>query len=142
MEWLNYHHLLYFWTVVRAGSIHRASVELRVSAPPALRLQQPIRIVCREAASDQLLGRLATHELDVVLSDSPLDPTVRIQSSTRRMWAYVCRQCQNSRALPAPVSKIVRWRSHVPAGGQHCVTQKPGFLVRIAIHSAYGLGRV
>src|SRR5262249_58752264 len=33
MEWLNYHHLLYFWTVVRAGSIHKASTELRVSAP-------------------------------------------------------------------------------------------------------------
>ncbi|HWG51623.1 MAG TPA: LysR family transcriptional regulator, partial [Candidatus Acidoferrales bacterium] len=33
MEWLNYHHLLYFWTVVRAGSIHKASQELRISSP-------------------------------------------------------------------------------------------------------------
>src|SRR5438309_11083847 len=33
MEWLNYHHLLYFWTVVRAGSIHKAGVELRISPP-------------------------------------------------------------------------------------------------------------
>ena len=33
MEWLNYHHLFYFWTVVRAGSIHQAGQELRVSAP-------------------------------------------------------------------------------------------------------------
>ena len=33
MEWLNYHHLLYFWTVVRAGSIQKASLELNVSAP-------------------------------------------------------------------------------------------------------------
>jgi LysR family transcriptional regulator, transcriptional activator of nhaA len=33
MEWLNYHHLLYFWTVVRAGSIQQAGRELRVSAP-------------------------------------------------------------------------------------------------------------
>ena len=33
MEWLNYHHLYYFWTVARTGSITRASEELRLSAP-------------------------------------------------------------------------------------------------------------
>lgn len=33
MEWLNYHHLLYFWTVARAGSIARASAELRLAQP-------------------------------------------------------------------------------------------------------------
>jgi LysR family transcriptional regulator, transcriptional activator of nhaA len=33
MEWLNYHHLLYFWTVARNGSIARASEELRLSQP-------------------------------------------------------------------------------------------------------------
>jgi len=33
MEWLNYHHLLYFWTVVRTGSIVAASSELRLSVP-------------------------------------------------------------------------------------------------------------
>jgi LysR family transcriptional activator of nhaA len=33
MEWLNYHHLFYFWTVARAGSIARASAELRLAQP-------------------------------------------------------------------------------------------------------------
>lgn len=33
MEWLNYHHLLYFWTVARTGSIARASDELQLSQP-------------------------------------------------------------------------------------------------------------
>jgi LysR family transcriptional activator of nhaA len=33
MEWLNYHHLFYFWTVARAGSIARASDELRLAQP-------------------------------------------------------------------------------------------------------------
>ena len=33
MEWLNYHHLFYFWTVARAGSIARAGWELRLSQP-------------------------------------------------------------------------------------------------------------
>lgn len=169
MEWLNYHHLLYFWTVVRAGSIYRASEELRVSPPaistqlkllegqlgeklltrsgrrlvltetgrtvfsyaddiftlgrelldvvksrpigrplrldvgvvdvmpkvvvqtllePALRLREAVRIVCREASSDQLLGRLATHELDVVLSDSPVDPAVKI-----RAYSHLLGEC-------------------------------------------------
>src|SRR5215468_2260090 len=31
MEWLNYHHLLYFWTVGRIGSVARASAELRLT---------------------------------------------------------------------------------------------------------------
>jgi len=33
MEWLNYHHLRYFFTVARTGSIRMASQELRVSSP-------------------------------------------------------------------------------------------------------------
>ncbi len=169
MEWLNYHHLLYFWTVVRAGSIQKASQQLQVSPPaisaqlkllddqlgeklftrsgrrlvltetgrtvfsyaedifslgrelmdvvknrpvgrplrldvgvvdvmpkvvvqtllaPALQLREPVRIVCREASSDQLLGRLATHELDVVLSDSPVDPALKI-----RAYSHLLGEC-------------------------------------------------
>ncbi len=33
MEWLNYHHLQYFWVVAREGSIVRASAELRLAHP-------------------------------------------------------------------------------------------------------------
>jgi len=33
MDWLNYHHLLYFWMVARTGSITRASQELRLAQP-------------------------------------------------------------------------------------------------------------
>src|ERR1700687_2345654 len=33
MEWLNYHHLLYFWVVAKGGSIVRASKELRLAHP-------------------------------------------------------------------------------------------------------------
>lgn len=169
MEWLNYHHLLYFWTVVRAGSIQKAGDELRVSSPaisaqlklleeqlggklftrsgrrlaltetgrtvfsyaediftlgrelmdvvknhpigrplrldvgvvdvmpkvvvqtllePALHLPEPVRIVCREATADLLFGRLATHELDVVLSDSPVDPSVKI-----RAYSHLLGEC-------------------------------------------------
>src|SRR5690349_18337865 len=33
MDWLNYHHLLYFWMVAKHGSITRASEELRLAHP-------------------------------------------------------------------------------------------------------------
>jgi LysR family transcriptional activator of nhaA len=33
VEWLNYHHLLYFWVVAKHGSIVRASAELRLAHP-------------------------------------------------------------------------------------------------------------
>jgi LysR family transcriptional activator of nhaA len=156
MEWLNYHHLYYFWRVARSGGVTQAAQELNVSSPavsaqlralqeflgaplftrsgrklvltetgrtvydyaedifslgrelldtvrnrpsgrpiridigiadvlpkmiaqwliePALHLHETVRIVCREATSDELVTRLATLELDVVLSDSPADPS-------------------------------------------------------------------
>lgn len=33
MNWLNYHHLLYFWTMAREGSISRAASKLHLSQP-------------------------------------------------------------------------------------------------------------
>jgi LysR family transcriptional activator of nhaA len=33
MEWINYHHLLYFWTVAKEGSIARACDRLRLAQP-------------------------------------------------------------------------------------------------------------
>jgi LysR family transcriptional regulator, transcriptional activator of nhaA len=161
MDWLNYHHLQYFFTVVRTGSIRKASEELRVSSPaisaqlhsleehfgekllarsgrslvlteigrvvfsyaeeiftlgqelmntvkdrptgrplrlvvgvvdvvpkmiahwliePAFQLNNPVRIVCREGSPDQLVSQLAIHHLDVVLSDVPINPNLKIRA--------------------------------------------------------------
>ncbi|HWR13726.1 MAG TPA: transcriptional activator NhaR [Terriglobales bacterium] len=161
MEWLNYHHLYYFWTVAREGSIAKASKELRLAQPtisgqlrvlenvlgeklfqkagrnliltdvgrmayryaeeifrlgrelqdtigdrptgrpvrfnvgvadavpkliayrllkPAMKLDQPIRIVCREGKPDRLIAALSIHELDLVISDAPLPPTVNVRA--------------------------------------------------------------
>lgn len=33
MDWLNYHHLYYFWVIARAGSITRATQELHLTQP-------------------------------------------------------------------------------------------------------------
>lgn len=33
MNWMNYHHLLYFWTVAKEGSVTRAAARLRLAQP-------------------------------------------------------------------------------------------------------------
>jgi LysR family transcriptional regulator, transcriptional activator of nhaA len=52
-EWLNYHHLLYFWTVVRAGGLARAGEELRL-APSTISVQ--IRLL-EDSLSEKLLRK-------------------------------------------------------------------------------------
>jgi LysR family transcriptional activator of nhaA len=47
---------------------------------PALHLREPVRIVCREATSEQLIARLVTLELDVVLSDTPINPNLKVRA--------------------------------------------------------------
>jgi LysR family transcriptional activator of nhaA len=160
MEWLNYHHLQYFWVTAREGSIARASTKLHLSQPtisaqikrleeacgvklfqrqgrslvltdmgrvvyeyaseifgvgrdlldaiktnqpgravpltvgvanavpklvayrllrPLLQAATPVRLVCREENTEQLLTHLATHALDVVLADTPAPPHVRVK---------------------------------------------------------------
>jgi LysR family transcriptional activator of nhaA len=161
VEWLNYHHLLYFWTVVRTGGLGPASEELRLSpstlsaqihrleatlseqllrrsgrrlAPtemgrlvygyadeifsagremmeavrgrptgrpmrlvvgvadvvpklvaqrliePALRLAEPVQVVCREASPEQLLEALARHTVDLLVTDAPVGAEVKVRA--------------------------------------------------------------
>jgi LysR family transcriptional activator of nhaA len=47
---------------------------------PALRLDEPIRLICNEAPLVDLLADLSVHKLDLVLSDSPLGPTLSIRA--------------------------------------------------------------
>ena len=46
---------------------------------PALKLPQTLRINCREGKLESLLADLATHKLDVVMSDSAMPPTVNVR---------------------------------------------------------------
>ena len=168
MEWLNYHHLLYFWKVVDAGSVTAAARALRLSPPtvsaqlrtleeslgekllvrrgravvptdvgrlvhayaarifglgrelldavaqrptdsplrlvvgiddvlpkeiarallqPALTLGRPVRLLCREGSLEVLVARLALHELDVVLSDAPVTPSLHVRAYNHRIGA-------------------------------------------------------
>src|SRR5689334_18411055 len=53
MEWLNYHHLLYFWTVVQEGSFSRAAKRLRLAQPT---VSEQVRAL-EEALGEPLLQR-------------------------------------------------------------------------------------
>ncbi|MBI3285377.1 MAG: transcriptional activator NhaR [Burkholderiales bacterium] len=46
---------------------------------PALQLPQTLRINCREGKLEALLADLATHKLDVVMSDSAMPTTVKVR---------------------------------------------------------------
>ena len=47
---------------------------------PALRIAEPVRLVCREDKPDRLLAELAVHNLDIVLTDSPVAPSIRVRA--------------------------------------------------------------
>jgi LysR family transcriptional activator of nhaA len=53
MEWLNYHHLLYFWTVVREGGVSRAAEKLRLAQPT---VSAQVRLL-EESLGDRLFER-------------------------------------------------------------------------------------
>jgi len=62
MEWLNYHHLLYFWMVAREGSVTRAATELRLGQPT---VSAQIRTL-EEAFGEKLFARVGRN---LVLTD-------------------------------------------------------------------------
>jgi len=161
MEWLNYHHLLYFWTVVKEGGVGPAAKALRLAPPtisgqvraleesleltlfdrvgrklqvtddgrvvfryadeifnlgrelldtvkgrptgrplrlhvgisdvlpklvchdllmPALRLPEPVQIVCHGDKTERLLAELAVQGLDLVLSDVPVGGNIKVRA--------------------------------------------------------------
>ena len=45
-----------------------------------LALREPIHVVCREDRPEVLLAQLALHELDLVLSDAPVGPGVKVRA--------------------------------------------------------------
>ncbi len=76
VEWLNYHHFLYFWVVAKEGSITRASKELRLAHPTISgqihRLEEVLgeKLFAREGRKLALTdaGRLAFRYADEIFS--------------------------------------------------------------------------
>ncbi len=184
MDWINYHHLLYFWTVVREGSIAKASEKLRLAQPtisgqlrvlegtlghkllakqgrglvptefgrmvyryadeiftigkelteavkgrpagrpvnfvvgisqvvpklvayrllePALNLSEPVRIVCREDKNERLLADLAVHDLDILITDAPASPAVKV-----RAYSHLLGECGETFFAAPPLMRRLR----------------------------------
>jgi len=47
---------------------------------PALRMEEPVHVICHEATPERLLAELAIHGLDVVLTDAPIPPAVKVRA--------------------------------------------------------------
>jgi LysR family transcriptional activator of nhaA len=58
VEWLNYHHLLYFWAVARYGGVVRASAELRLAQPTISGQVRRLEDVLGEKLFDRVGRRL------------------------------------------------------------------------------------
>ncbi len=57
MEWLNYHHLLYFWSVAKHGTVAKACEELRLAQPT---ISKQIGIL-EETLGEKLFTRTGRH---------------------------------------------------------------------------------
>lgn len=52
---------------------------------PALELDVPMRLICQEGDMSQLVASLAIHKLDVILTDTALDPIYKVQAYSHRL---------------------------------------------------------
>jgi LysR family transcriptional activator of nhaA len=128
MEWLNYHHLLYFWTVAREGSMARAGEQLRLAQPTLsgqirkledqlgekLFLRSGRRLVLTDVGrlvfeyADQIFG-LGREMLDT-LRDRPTGRPMRFQVGVTDEVSKIiaCRFLQPALALASPVHIVCR----------------------------------
>jgi len=92
MEWLNYHHLLYFWSVAKEGSIAQASKQLRLAHPTISaqihRLEEVLgeKLFIRKGRNLVLteLGRVAFRYADeIFLLGREMTETIRGRASGR-----------------------------------------------------------
>lgn len=74
---------------------------------PLLQSAVPVRLVCREENTEQLLTQLATHSLDVVLADTPAPAHVRV-----KVFNHVLGESET--AFFAPAERAAQLRRRFP----------------------------
>ena len=74
---------------------------------PALRDEEPLRVRCYEAELEPLLGDLATHRLDLVLSDQPVPQGLGVRAFNHRLG-------QSGLAFFVRKNEARRYRSKFP----------------------------
>jgi LysR family transcriptional activator of nhaA len=79
-------HAIHGWST-KGPQLLQVGIADAVPKLAALRLLEParndnpeLRLICREGVPDRLLAELAVHRLDLVLLDSPVDPTLPIKA--------------------------------------------------------------
>lgn len=60
------------------------SIAHRILAP-ALKMPEPVRMICRESSLDTLLAELAVHRLDLVLADRPIPSNVSTRGFSHKL---------------------------------------------------------
>ncbi len=60
------------------------SIAHRILAP-ALKMPEPVRMICRESSLDTLLAELAVHRLDIVLADRPIPSNVSTRGFSHKL---------------------------------------------------------
>jgi len=78
------------------------SIAHRILAP-ALKMPEPVRMVCRESNLDTLLAELSVHRLDLVLADRPIPSTV-----STRGYSHKLGQCAVSFFATKKLSKKLK----------------------------------
>ena len=128
MEWLNYHHLLYFWTVVREGSVSKAAARLRLTQPTisaqvrmletalgerlwqrqgrTLLLTEVGRVVFRYADEIFGLGRELQETLRGRPAGRPLHMTVGVANAVPKLIVY--RLLRPASQGPEPIHLVCR----------------------------------
>jgi LysR family transcriptional activator of nhaA len=131
MDRLNYHHLLYFWTVAREGTVARAAKKLRLAQPTVsgqihalegalgeklferagrgLRLTEMGRVVLPYADEIFALGRELAESVKGQPTGRPLQLAVGVADSMPKLVAY--RLIEPALALPQPVRLVVHEQS-------------------------------
>src|SRR6186713_2747861 len=94
MEYLNYHHLRYFWTVARKGGVRKAAEELHVSQPS---ISAQLRLL-EESLGQKLFRRSGRNLVLTEAGQLVLNYADEIFSAGRELMNAV-KQRPSSRAL-------------------------------------------
>ena len=102
----------------------------RLVLEPALGTNQPIRLVCREGKTEQLMADLALSGLDVVLTDAPLPPGSRFKAFNHKLG-------ESPVALYGPSNLAERCRSGFPnsLNGEPKLLPSDNTMLRRSIHA-------
>jgi LysR family transcriptional activator of nhaA len=94
MDWLNFHHLRYFWTVARKGGVRKAAEELHVSQPS---ISAQLRLL-EESLGEKLFKRSGRNLVLTEIGHLALTYADEIFSAGRELMSAV-KQRPGSRAL-------------------------------------------